>query len=290
MPRIEIGGTSLEYAECGHGDPVVLVHGSASDHRTWQSQLGEFGKRFHVITYSRRYHWPNERISASADYSMAEHVDDLHGLMRSLNVAPAHLVGSSYGAFLCLLLAVREPAVVRTLVLAEAPVLSLFVSTPPTPAEMLKLLVSRPSTALPIMKFGATGIVPATKAIKRGEPERAIRLFGTAVLGRDTYRRLSPARMEQVRANFINAEILGSGFAALSPADVRRVQVPTLLLTGERSRVMFRRLTDRLAELLPGAERCAIPEASHIMHEDNAPAYNAAVMGFLKRHSRQDVR
>ena len=61
--------------------------------------------------------------------------------------------------------------------------------------------------------------------------------------------------------------------------------VPVLLITGARSIPLFRRLTDRLEELLPRTERKAIPDASHLMHEDNAPAFNRAVLSFLRCHS-----
>jgi pimeloyl-ACP methyl ester carboxylesterase len=55
-------------------------------------------------------------------------------------------------------------------------------------------------------------------------------------------------------------------------------------MTGERSPSVFLRLTDRLEELLPIVERVEIPDASHLMHEDNASAVNEAIVGFLRRH------
>lgn len=284
MASININNTSLQYVEDGSGEPLVLVHGSASDYRTWHCQRDEFGQHFRTIAYSRRYHWPNEPISEGVDYSMTEHVDDLQALIHSLDAAPAHLVGHSYGAFLCLLLAIKEPRLVRTLVLAEPPVITLFVSDPPKPPEILKLLLSRPRTAVSIIKFGAMGINPAAAAVRRNDMEEAMRLFGTAVLGREAFAQLSEARREQVRANLIKAEFLGSGFAPVDAAQVRRVHTPTLLVNGQRSPALFHRLIDRLQELLPHSERTEIHRASHIMHEDNTPAYNAAVLSFLSRH------
>jgi len=285
MASVDINGTSFEYVESGRGEPLVLVHGSASDYRTWHLQRDELGKHFRVIAYSRRYHWPNEPISEGMDYAMAEHVDDLEALLRSLDAAPGHLVGHSYGAFLCLLLAIREPQLVRTLVLAEPPVVPLFVSNPPKPMEILKLLVSRPRTAVAIIKLGARGMSPATAAARRGDMEEAMRTFGRAVLGDEASGRLSEVRLEQVRANSIRAEFLGSGLAPLREDQVRGARAPALLLTGERSPALFHCLIDRLEELLPTSERIEIPRASHIVQEDNAPAYNAAVLSFLARHA-----
>lgn len=281
MARININGTSLEYSECGRGEPLVLVHGSASDCRTWRCQFEEFGSRFRTINYSRRYHWPNAQIAEEADYSMSEQLDDLRALLLSLDAAPAHLVGHSYGAFLCLLLAMREPDLGRTLVLAEPPVLPLFVSLPPRPLEILRLLASRPRTAAAIMKFGATGIGPTTKALGRGDTENAVRIFGSAVLGPEAFGRLSDERREQVRVNFMKAEFLGSGFLPLNEDQVHGLRAPALLVTGEKSPSLFHCLADRLNELIPQSERIDIPGASHIVHEDNAPVFNAAVLRYL---------
>ncbi len=292
MAKIAINQCWLEYVEKGTGEPLVLVHGSASDHRTWQCQMEAFAERFRVIAYSRRFHWPNEGIAAGADYSMAEQLDDLRALVSSLGDTPVHLVGHSYGAFLALLLAIGHPGLVGSLVLAEPPVVPLFVSNTPRPLEILKLLVTRPRTAAVIMQFGARGVAPATAAAQRGDMDAAMRIFGTAVLGRDAYGRMSPARLEQVRVNAIRAEFLGSGFLPIAASQIRSMQIPTLLITGQRSPRLFHRLTEALAELLPRAQRVDISDASHIIHEDNPSGFRDAVLPFLasQRQARPNAQ
>jgi pimeloyl-ACP methyl ester carboxylesterase len=285
MPTFHARGARLDYVEKGDGAPVVLVHGSASDRRTWQAQIDGLGARYRAIAYSRRYHWPNERIEEHADYSMAEHVEDLDAFLRSLDAAPVHLVGHSYGAFVALLLAAREPSLVRTLVLGEPPVVPLFLSNQPRASEIVRLGLRKPRTAAALVRFGATGVAPATAAARRGDMDAAMRTFGKAVLGAGYYRRLSPSRLEQVRANAMKAEFLGSGFAPLEERAVKAVRAPTLLVNGQESPRIFHCLIDRLAELLPAARRIGIPAASHIMHEDNPAAYNAAVLAFLDGHA-----
>jgi pimeloyl-ACP methyl ester carboxylesterase len=284
MARIDINGNELEYGENGSGEALVLVHGSASDLRTWDQQRAFFTKHFRVIHYSRRYHWPNEAIEDGTDFSMGEHVDDLEALVRSLDAAPAHLVGHSYGAFLCLLLALRKPSLVRSLVLAEPPVITLFVSSTPKLPELLRLVATRPRTAAAIIRFGAMGVVPAGKAFRAGDADAGIRTFGDAVFGRGGYDRLPEARKAQVHDNLSNvkAEVLGSGFAPLDSGELRKMEVPALLVTGAKSISLFHRLIDHLEEMLPKVERVEIPGASHMMHEDNATAYNVAVRSFLE--------
>jgi pimeloyl-ACP methyl ester carboxylesterase len=82
----------------------------------------------------------------------------------------------------------------------------------------------------------------------------------------------------------VKAELLGSGFAPLDAGQLHRIQIPTLLVTGQHSISLFHCLTGRIEELLPHSERTEIPGAKHSMHEDNAPAYNEAVLAFLSRH------
>jgi len=283
MTRMDLQTTSLEYIESGAGQPVVLVHGSASDHRTWKQQLEAFAAKYRVVNYSRRYHWPNESVVDGAEYSMSDQVDDLEQLIQSLDITGAHIIGHSYGAYLALMVAIRNPTFVGSLVLAEPPVIPLFTSFPPKPTEILKLLVTRPRTALPVIKFAATGIGPAASAARKNDIEAAMTRFGKAVLGISAFNGLSPTRLEQVRINSSKAEFLSDSFLTpLDEKDVRNIEARTLLVTGEKSPVLFHRLTDRLEELIPNTERVEIPIASHIMHEDNAVAYNHAVLSFLQ--------
>lgn len=284
MANLKINETTLEFTERGRGEPVVFVHGSASDYRTWRGQIDEFSKDFRVIAYSRRYHWPNAAIPDGADYSMMEHVDDLEALIRWLDIAPVHLVGHSYGAFVCLLLAIRAQDLISDLVLAEPPAITLFVSNKPKPSEILRLLVTRPRTAAAIIKFGARGVAPATAAVNRGDMEKTIEIFGKATLGAAAFDHLSESRLEQVRANMIKAELTGSGYPPLDDDKLRELQAPILLINAQNSPAMFHRLADRLEELLPDCKRVWISEASHIMHEDNPVDYNAAVRAFWKKY------
>jgi pimeloyl-ACP methyl ester carboxylesterase len=261
----KVNGTTLAYREEGEGEPVVFVHGTAGDLRIWDLQLPVIGRAFRAVAYSRRFARPNEDIDPSADDPMLPHVEDLAAFLQQIGAAPAHLVGSSWGAFISLLTAIRHPDLVRSLVLEEPPVVSLFSSTPPRPTELLRLFATRPRTAVAFLKFAAGAMVPAQKAFARGDDEKAMRHFLVGVLGTESYQRLPEASVQMMRENLSSAraQMLGDGFPPLGDDQVASVRAPTLLLTGEHS-----------------------PDASHIMHEENAPAVNEAIVGFLRRHSR----
>lgn len=287
-----VNGVSLAYREQGAGEPVVFIHGSASDIRTWEQQVPALGAEYRAVAYSRRYARPNDDIEAGADDQMLPHVDDLAAFLLSMDIPAAHLVGHSWGGFIALLTAIRHPQMVRSLVLMEPPVLSLFVSTPPRPLELLRLFLRRPGTALAIIKFGATAFATAQKAFRRGENEAAMRAFGRGVLGKASYERLSEARIQQVRDNVgaDRAQLLGAGFPPLSDDEVSGMHVPALLLVGQHSAAFLRRLSDRLRELLPNSECIEIANASHMMHEDNANMVNELILDFLKRQASRTSR
>jgi pimeloyl-ACP methyl ester carboxylesterase len=285
----DVNGAALAYRERGEGESVVFVHGSADDLRSWVQQLPAIGTSYRAIAYSRRYARPNADIEPDANNQTLPHVDDLVTFLRVLDATPAHLVGHSWGGLICLLAAIRHPQVVRSLVLQEPPVLSLFMSTRPRPTELLRLFVRRPRTARVILSFGVKTALPAEKAFRRGDDEAAMQAYAHGLLGQDTWERLPRERKHQARENLnaLRAQVLGAGFPPLSDDDVRSVAAPTLLMTGERSPAYLPRLTDRLQQLLPNAERVEIAAASHLMSEENPGAVNEAILGFLARHASQ---
>jgi pimeloyl-ACP methyl ester carboxylesterase len=282
----KVNGTTLAYREQGRGEPVVFVHGAISDLRTWEQQLPAVGRSYRAIAYSRRFARPNEDIDPEAEDPWLLHVEDLAAFLREIDAAPAHLVGNSYGAFLGLLAAVRYPDVIRTLVLEEPPVLPLFMSFPPRPAELLRLFATRPRTAIVILNSLVGTFAPLGKAFRRGEDDEAMRIFAHGVLGKQPFERLPEARKQQMRDNLstLRAGMLRPGVPPLRDDDVRSIRAPVLLVTGKLSPPALLRLTDRLEELLPIVDRVEVPGASHLMHEENASAVNEAIVGFLGRH------
>jgi pimeloyl-ACP methyl ester carboxylesterase len=264
MPTVTIGDVGLDYIERGSGPAVVFVHGGVSDRRTWEQQVDAFAEHHRVIAYTRRHFRGSEDTATKRQPSVSTGADDLIAVMERLALAPAHLAGCSYGAFTALLAAVKRPELVRTLVLGEPPV----------------------GRAAPSAwdRFASTAYEPARARMRAGDLESGLRAFIDGVIGAGAFDMLPPP----VRAMMLdNAATLGSEAAPLEPfaeAEAVRITMPVLLVTGEHSPSMFGEITDQLHRLLPHAERVEIPAASHAMHGDNAPAYNAAVLQFLARH------
>ena len=126
---IEVNQTTLHYFECGQGEPLVFVHGAFGDLQTFREQIEAFATSFRVIVYSRRFFPPNAPPRETDRNPLSTHVADLRALLTELKATPAHLVGSSYGAYISLALAVDHPELVRSLVLGEPPIWPLLSGT-----------------------------------------------------------------------------------------------------------------------------------------------------------------
>jgi pimeloyl-ACP methyl ester carboxylesterase len=105
LKNIEINGRQLHYVDQGEGQqPVIIfIHGSLDDYRCWQFQMDYFSKKYRTISYSRRFAYPNKWIgNVVTENTIEENARDLAVIIQKLDLAPAHLVGVSYGAFITL--------------------------------------------------------------------------------------------------------------------------------------------------------------------------------------------
>lgn len=280
-----IDGATLAYREVGAGDPVVFVHGAISDLTIWDAQLPAIGRRHRAIAYSRRYAWPNEDLATGARDTMRPHIDDLLAFLRATDARPAHLVGNSWGAFICLMAAIREPDSVRSLVLEEPPLVPLVMGNPPSPINALKVLPRHPLVALAVLGIGARTLAPVTAAVKAGDVEGSLVRFARGVIGAAAYERLPDDVRAHMRANastHAGQFLADGGFESISESQIRSVRRPALVATGSDSPAALRRLAGLLASLLPDARRLDVPAASHLMHLQNPAAFNAGLEEFLK--------
>ena len=147
-----------------------------------------------------------------------------------------------------------------------------------------------PRTAVDVIRFGARGIAPTVRAFTRGDDERGLEIFVTAALGRGDAANLSAHMRQQIRDNAepFKAQ-LRAGFPAFDEDDARRISTPTMLVNCERGAPVLHRVTDKLEQLLPRAERVHIPDTSHLMYADDPEAFNQTVLAFLRRHSESSL-
>ena len=273
MAHVDVDGARLAYTDAGRGEPLVFVHGSLEDLRIWRRLVEQFSAHYRVIAYSRRYHHPNAAPrEGDPAYTASLHAADLADLIEELNLGPAHLVTSSFGGCVALALAVARPELVRSLVLAEPP--------------LMPWLEHIPGGAPLAQAFYADAWRPAQFAFREGDSEQGVRFFLDGVIGQGAFDRLSAAgqRMLLDNAAEMRAETLSLDiFPALTCTDVTALDRPVLLLNGELSPRLFHLINSELARCLPRATQEVIPQTSHAIHVGNPVAHHAAVREFLAR-------
>ena len=285
MATMIVNGSGFEYIEEGHGTPVIFVHGSLNDYRAWKDQMAPFSKQYRAIAYSRRYHYPNKWTGDGSDYSIDLHAQDLAAIIKSLGAGRAHLVGSSYGAYTALMTSIKNPDLVKSIVLGEPPILPLLLPSR-SPLKILSLYIKDFSTAKSYMNFGLKHMKPATEALKNNQLEKGVRLFSTGVLGDDEYEKLSAERKAGIMDNApeFKAEMIYGGFPPFPKEEAGRMTIPALLIYGQNSPKFFQSISDRLGKILPNNEKVVIPDAGHFIHGENPAYYNKRVLEFLAKH------
>ncbi len=266
-----VNGAELHYIERGSGDPVIFVHGSLGDYRTWMPQFEPFAQRYHVISYSRRYHFPNAWVGDGTDYTVDLHARDLIGLIKTLGLSPIRAVGNSLGAYTVLAAAALRPDLFTRLVIGEPPILPWLKEIP---------------GGQPVWdEFMRTTWEPVTLAFQSGSLEQGVRLFIDGVSGAAGWfdHVPDPAKQRMLEnARSLSAETASPGyFTGLAPQQVEQIATPMLLLRGESSPKMFHLIMNRLAECVPNGQPATIPHASHSMPANNPLVYNQVAMEFL---------
>lgn len=246
----------------GTGPALLLIHGSATDADTWGMQERRLQERFRVIVYDRRG-TPRSPLGAGAGVpSMRDHAEDAVALIREYaGQRPVLVCGSSFGGVCALELVCRRLLPVSGLILCEPP-LVLPGDEPLWPAAEL---------------------AQYERLRREGRGPASAELFLRAILGAN-YDRLPPL----VRARSLalhEAIALDSDTLAAYQVDAAAlagIDVPVLLLGGERSVPVLRRALDSLAAAIPGAELRVVRGGSHAMHADAWHAFNDELVRFAR--------
>jgi non-heme chloroperoxidase len=267
--KVFANGLWFNYLDLGSGAPVILVHGSISDYREWSNQMAPLARRYRVIAYSRRYHWPTSPPAKDADANLERQADDLAAIIDALGIAPAHVVGHSYGGATALFLARRHPEMVRTLVLAEPAVSGVLGELPRDD---------------PISKEGQAVRTEMREAFASGNAERIVTTYAARVAPGEFDNATGETR-EMLLANIAAFEL---DFSFSRPPfgcnDAQLIVAPTLVISGDRSATGLQRIAEALAQCMKAGNLVRIPGATHWMESDHPQAFNDAVLSFLANH------
>lgn len=119
MEHVQVQGLDVAYRQAGSGNPIVFVHGALEDSRTWTPQIEALQDEFTVVA------WDEPGVGQSNDlptegFTLAHYAACLAGVVDSVGLGPAHIVGLSWGSTVALELFHRHPEAVTSLIMTGA--------------------------------------------------------------------------------------------------------------------------------------------------------------------------
>ena len=248
MPHFTHDDVEIAFLDEGDGEPIVLVHGFASNKAVnwvypgWVTTLVRAGRR--VIALDNRGHGESTKLYDPAAYHSAIMAEDVRALLDHLGLERADVMGYSMGARNTAFLVLAHADRVRAAVLG--------------------------GLGMALVEGGG---LPDRIAVALEAPSLA---DVSDPRGR-TFRAFAEQTHSDLRA--LAACIRGSR-QSLSAAEVGRISVPVLIAVGSTDDIAGE--PDGLADLIPGAEALVIPGRDHMLAVGDR-VFKAGVTEFLSR-------
>jgi len=117
MPTIQVNDIRMYYEVHGEGEPLVLILGLGTDLSEWSAIIEGLARRYRVIAFDNRGAGRTDK--PDQPYTVERMADDTAGLLRTLGVERAHVLGVSLGGRIALALALRHPERAQKLILVS---------------------------------------------------------------------------------------------------------------------------------------------------------------------------
>lgn len=272
MPKVKVNGVDLFYQESGSGEEtIVFSHGFLMDHSMFDAQRAAFEKRYRVIAYDHRGQGQSQAPDSSA--GKARDMDSLTGdaaaLIQALGAAPCHFAGLSMGGFIGMRLAVRQPALIRTLTLMNT-----GPDREPWPGRLRYRLLASLVWIVGVKPFTGT-------AMKE--------LFGETTRRNPSQRAMLELWREKLRGRPRGITTALTGVMQrreITPDQLRSIACPTLIIAGDEDIAQPPFLSERLASFINGARLVRIPGSGHSTSLEAPDRVTQAMMDFLSTTKR----
>lgn len=254
----------LRYTEQGSGPAVVLLHGFPLDRTMWDDQLAVLAERFRVIVPDLRGHGETE--APPGPYTMAQHVEDLRGLLDRLGIDRAALVGLSMGGYITMNFLARHPQRAWAAVLADTRAPGDAEETKRVRAEQARLVQSE-------------GMAPFVE-------QQLPKMYTQATLHErpdlvERYRRIVGAD----RPAAVAAALDGLAARPDTTASLAQIRCPVLVVVGSEDSITPPADARLLAERIPNARLETIEGTGHLANIEAPERFNAVVLEFLDQVS-----
>lgn len=265
--RVRLSSGEVAVDTLGDGPPVVLTHGTPSWSYLWR-EVAPVLAEHHTVHLWDLPGYGDSVLADGVTPSVALHAATLAELVEHWGLDAPALVGHDIGGATVLRAHLVHRVPVRGLALLDAAVLTPWV-TPAAQHMQRHLDVYRSMPTHLFHEVIAAHVRTTTHRALDGAAERAY-------LGRYAGPQGQQRWLDQV-----------AGFSDDDTRDVvaalPTVDVPTLVVWGERDRWLPLDTGDRIRDAIPRAERFVVPEAGHFLTEDDPAATSRVLDDFLRR-------
>ena len=249
----------------GEGQVLVFLHGWGVDRRIWRQQVKHFQKFCCTVTIDL----PGHGQSSWQDVSLKLMAEDIHEILQARRAAPLTLIGSSLGGLVALKYYDLFPSTVERLVLVGA--MAKFAKSADHPygldIEQMRHLENYVETEYP-------SIVNVFFRSLFTNEERQTRRF--IWLQKFRQRDVPPAQKALVKyLDILEKEDLRGV--------LRRIKVPTQIVSGEKDPICDRPSVEFLRNQIPGARFDEFKDCGHFPFLSKAYEFNAVLEDFLKK-------
>jgi pimeloyl-ACP methyl ester carboxylesterase len=288
------GGVRLHCAQAGAASSdrpaVVLLHGFPEFWYGWRHQIPAVAAAgFHVVAPDLRGYNTSDKPPGVADYRIDLLAADVAAVIRQVsgNGGRAHLVGHDWGGVVAWHLAMHHPDVVEKLVILNAPHPAAYLRELRRPGQLLRSWYAF-FFQLPRLpeSFIRSGNFRALRDLFRHGPARA-GAFSEVDIDRYVEAFSRPGALAAAINYYRAAFRRGAGAASRS---VRRIDLPTLLIWGDRDRYLVPGLTHGLGQWVTKLRVERLPTATHWVQHDEPETVNRLLVRFLDSDEKPRMR
>jgi len=261
MSKLHVRDIDLYYEIAGQGQPILFIHGLGSSSRDWEPQVAFFAKHYQVVTFDVRGHGQSDK--PPGPYSIPLFATDTAELIKSLGIAPAHIIGISMGGMIAFQLAVSAPDLVRSLVIVNSGPEFILRTFKERIGGLQRLLIVR------LLGMRKMGQVLSKRLFPKPEHEELRRVFVERWAEND--RRAYSDAMRAI-VGWSVSDCLG---------DIRS---PTLVITADEDYAPVS-LKEAYVAKMPQAELVVIADSRHATPAERPEQFNEALMAFLSRQA-----
>ncbi|MHB8894822.1 MAG: alpha/beta fold hydrolase [Candidatus Geothermincolia bacterium] len=263
------GTTGLNYVEKGSGIPIVMLPGAEGCKQFWHFQVDALSSRYRAIATDLLVNKP------SSSSCMADYAAYTLGIMDSLGIDKAVVMGESFGGMVTQEIAVNHPERTLAVILCntldrargDAFGLNMF-----TLATFVAMLTNSPLIPLEIKKRILMWVGKHRGLVYDPTPGNKVLVDYFCEYG------LEQGMMAQVdRLGF-------AGRKARYTERLREISVPTLVLHGSEDRISSGNTATEIAGRIPQAELVLIEGGGHCHQQTMPDETNAVLLDWLARN------